>query len=121
MEGVVSVAHHHKNHPSRRKEKQKEKPPLRVAAYCRVSTERPEQETSLDLQVRYYTQMKNISGVCYSRKPMCRIYLVENNARIWARSCGIYTNMLTPQSSARSCLRRSMGNFKVCKIKQLRL
>ena len=42
--------------PPGAKKKQKEKPPLRVAAYCRVSTERPEQETSLDLQVRYYTQ-----------------------------------------------------------------
>ena len=42
--------------PPGAKKKQKEKPPLRVAAYCRVSTERPEQETSLELQVRYYTQ-----------------------------------------------------------------
>ena len=42
--------------PPGAKKKQKEKPPLRVAAYCRVSTEHPEQETSLDLQVRYYTQ-----------------------------------------------------------------
>lgn len=42
--------------PPGAKKKQKEKPLLRVAAYCRVSTERLEQETGLALQIRYYTE-----------------------------------------------------------------
>lgn len=33
---------------------------LRVAAYCRVSTEQEEQTSSIELQKRYYTQL--ISG-----------------------------------------------------------
>lgn len=99
MEGVVSVAHHHKNHPSRRKEK----------------TEREASPSGSSLLPRQY----GTSGTGNQPGPSGPILytLVENNARIWARSCGIYTNTLTPQSSARSCLRRSMGNFKVCKIK----
>lgn len=34
---------------------------------------------------------------------MCRIYLVESNARIWVRSSGICTSTLIPQLSARNC------------------
>ncbi|WFR58801.1 recombinase family protein [Anaerocolumna sp. AGMB13025] len=30
---------------------------LRVAAYCRVSTERKSQKSSIDLQIRYYTEL----------------------------------------------------------------
>ena len=36
--------------------KQEEHPKLRVAAYCRVSTDSDEQETSYDAQVRHYTE-----------------------------------------------------------------
>ncbi len=35
---------------------QQEKPKLRVAAYCRVSTDSEEQATSYDAQVAHYTQ-----------------------------------------------------------------
>ena len=37
-----------------RKQVTEEKPKLRVAAYCRVSTDRDEQETSYEAQVDYY-------------------------------------------------------------------
>lgn len=30
--------------------------PLRVAAYCRVSTDKDEQQNSLEMQVKYYTE-----------------------------------------------------------------
>lgn len=36
-----------------------EKPRLRVAAYCRVSTDREEQESSFDAQVEHYR------GICH--------------------------------------------------------
>lgn len=39
-----------------RKQVTEEKPKLRVAAYCRVSTDRDEQETSYERQVAYYTE-----------------------------------------------------------------
>ena len=42
--------------PPDTKKKQKEKPLLCMATYCRVSTEHSEQDTILGLQVRYYTQ-----------------------------------------------------------------
>lgn len=42
-------------------EVKKEKRKLRVAAYCRVSTDSKEQETSFDSQVAYYTDMINKS------------------------------------------------------------
>lgn len=58
--------------PPGAKKKQKEKPPLRVAAYCRVSTERPEQETSLDLQVRYYIQRIESTPRMGQRRRFCR-------------------------------------------------
>ncbi|NLO70804.1 MAG: recombinase family protein, partial [Porphyromonadaceae bacterium] len=32
-----------------------ENPKLRVAAYCRVSTDSDEQETSYDIQIEHYT------------------------------------------------------------------
>lgn len=42
--------------------KAQEKPKLRVAAYCRVSTDSDEQATSYEAQVEHYTQFiqKNI-------------------------------------------------------------
>mgnify|MGYP003525660350 CR=1 FL=1 len=39
-----------------RKQVTEEKPKLRVAAYCRVSTDRDEQETSYEAQVEHYTE-----------------------------------------------------------------
>ncbi|MFA6660620.1 MAG: recombinase family protein, partial [Bacilli bacterium] len=36
--------------------KKSEQPKLRVAAYCRVSTDSDEQETSYDAQVTHYTE-----------------------------------------------------------------
>jgi site-specific DNA recombinase len=49
--------------PARRKMgnnvKQAEKPKLRVAAYCRVSTDTDEQETSYETQVSHYTEYIN--------------------------------------------------------------
>lgn len=30
---------------------------LKVAAYCRVSTERETQQSSIDLQIKYYTDL----------------------------------------------------------------
>jgi len=39
--------------------KPEEKPQLRVAAYCRVSTDREEQESSFDAQVDHYTKYIN--------------------------------------------------------------
>jgi DNA invertase Pin-like site-specific DNA recombinase len=49
--------------PARRKigntVKQAEKPKLRVAAYCRVSTDTDEQETSYETQVSHYTEYIN--------------------------------------------------------------
>lgn len=45
--------------PARRKTSRrsgkKEQPKLKVAAYCRVSTETEEQETSYEAQVEHYT------------------------------------------------------------------
>jgi len=38
-----------------RKSKDEEKPKLRVAAYCRVSTDSEEQATSYDTQIEHYT------------------------------------------------------------------
>src|SRR5690554_4320801 len=38
-----------------RKSKDEEKPKLRVAAYCRVSTDNEEQATSYDTQIEHYT------------------------------------------------------------------
>ena len=35
---------------------QEEKPKLRVAAYCRVSTDSEEQESSYEMQVAHYTE-----------------------------------------------------------------
>lgn len=43
------------------------KPRLRVAAYCRVSTDSDEQATSYDAQVEHYTefiQKKTGMGIC---------------------------------------------------------
>ena len=39
-----------------RKQVTEEKPKLRVAAYCRVSTDRDEQESSYEAQVEHYTE-----------------------------------------------------------------
>ena len=36
--------------------KQSEKPKLRVAAYCRVSTDSDEQATSYEAQIEHYTE-----------------------------------------------------------------
>ena len=36
--------------------KKSEKPKLRVAAYCRVSTDSDEQATSYDAQIEHYTE-----------------------------------------------------------------
>jgi len=41
------------------KEEQRKKRKIRVAAYCRVSTDSKEQETSYDSQVLYYTELIN--------------------------------------------------------------
>jgi site-specific DNA recombinase len=38
-----------------RKSEDEEKPKLRVAAYCRVSTDSEEQATSYDTQIEHYT------------------------------------------------------------------
>lgn len=42
--------------PARRHIKKQEKPKLRVAAYCRVSTDSDEQETSYETQVSHYKE-----------------------------------------------------------------
>ena len=42
-----------------RKNKDKEKPKLRVAAYCRVSTDSDEQATSYEAQIEHYTAYIN--------------------------------------------------------------
>jgi site-specific DNA recombinase len=39
------------------KSKDEEKPKLRVAAYCRVSTDSEEQATSYEAQIDYYTEI----------------------------------------------------------------
>ena len=46
-----------RNHP--RKDSDEEKPKLRVAAYCRVSTDSDEQATSYDAQIEHYTAYIN--------------------------------------------------------------
>ena len=38
------------------RDKTKESPKLRVAAYCRVSTDTDEQATSYDAQIEHYTE-----------------------------------------------------------------
>ena len=40
-----------------KKQEEKKKRKLRVAAYCRVSTDTEEQQTSYELQARYYTNL----------------------------------------------------------------
>ena len=42
--------------PKKMQEVQQERPKLRVAAYCRVSTQEEEQVGSFDMQVRHFTQ-----------------------------------------------------------------
>ena len=42
-----------------RKDSDEEKPKLRVAAYCRVSTDSDEQATSYDAQIEHYTTYIN--------------------------------------------------------------
>ena len=42
--------------PKKLREAQQERPKLRVAAYCRVSTQEEEQVGSFDMQVRHFTQ-----------------------------------------------------------------
>ena len=42
--------------PKKLQEEQRERPKLRVAAYCRVSTQEEEQVGSFDMQVRHFTQ-----------------------------------------------------------------
>ena len=42
--------------PKKLREAQQERPKLRVAAYCRVSTQEEEQIGSFDMQVRHFTQ-----------------------------------------------------------------
>ncbi len=42
--------------PKKLQEVQQERPKLRVAAYCRVSTQEEEQVGSFDMQVRHFTQ-----------------------------------------------------------------
>ncbi len=39
-----------------RQEKNEDKPKLRVAAYCRVSTDSEEQATSYEAQIEHYTE-----------------------------------------------------------------
>lgn len=49
-------------------DKHKDKPKLRVVAYCRVSTDSEEQATSYDTQVQHYTELyfkKSSLGVCW--------------------------------------------------------
>lgn len=41
---------------SNARKKEEEKPKLRVAAYCRVSTDSDEQSTSYEAQVEHYTE-----------------------------------------------------------------
>ena len=41
---------------SNARKKEEEKPKLRVAAYCRVSTDSDEQATSYEAQVEHYTE-----------------------------------------------------------------
>ncbi len=39
--------------------------PIRTAAYCRVSTDREDQEGSYDMQVRYFTDMINQKTIAW--------------------------------------------------------
>ena len=87
---------------------------LRVAAYCRVSTEQEEQQNSYNVQIAYYTglkirtviKMKNIPnpcGSCTERHTACqdgcrkhKAYIkikseVERRIRANIRSCSHYT------------------------------
>ena len=49
---------------SNARKQEEEKPKLRVAAYCRVSTDSDEQATSYEAQVEHYTEyiQKNLIG-----------------------------------------------------------
>lgn len=55
-----------------RKQVTEEKPKLRVAAYCRVSTDRDEQESSYEAQVEHYTEFidRNPGGSLPGSMPM---------------------------------------------------
>ena len=53
---------------SNARKKEEEKPKLRVAAYCRVSTDSDEQATSYEAQVEHYTEY-------IQKNPDCRAYL----------------------------------------------
>ena len=55
---------------SNARKQEEEKPKLRVAAYCRVSTDSDEQATSYEAQVEHYTEyiQKNPDSYCNKRK-----------------------------------------------------
>ena len=62
------------------RKQEEEKPKLRVAAYCRVSTDSDEQATSYEAQVEHYTE--------YIQKNPCRYlcrwrYLRHEHQKTW--------------------------------------
>ena len=64
------------------RKKDEERPKLRVAAYCRVSTDSDEQATSYEAQIEHYTAyiQKNPNGswLAYLRMMVCPALTPEN-------------------------------------------
>ena len=58
--------------------KQSERKKLRVAAYCRVSTDSDEQETSYETQVRYYTEYIKKNRRAYLRTTVSPVQTQKN-------------------------------------------
>ncbi len=57
---------------------------LKVAAYCRVSTNRESQQSSIDLQIRYYTELtSNESRMEFRRSVFMKAGLENRSEWVW--------------------------------------
>ena len=73
-----------------RKNKDEERPKLRVAAYCRVSTDSDEQATSYDAQIEHYTAyIKNRSYGLISSKRYFHVFRSMGFTPMCAKSIDI--------------------------------
>ena len=70
-----------------------ENPKLRVAAYCRVSTDSDEQETSYDAQISHYTSYINshpdweLAGIYAEEEISEKRWQIRSLAALWGLVC----------------------------------
>lgn len=67
--------------PAKKSLKNSEK--LKVAAYCRVSTERETQKSSIDAQIKYYNDLIQENGILQVYFMITKVVLEKRNGMVW--------------------------------------